>query len=90
MFRLDMVLLNIKLLTAVVAGILAVISSRSYRRGSARSMALLSVGLGAISLGAAFAVLGGFAIGFVDTVWLVESAFLLAGIGLVLASVWVE
>lgn len=90
MSRLDIVLLNLKLLTAIAIGVLSITSAKSYRRRHDPSMAFLSAGLATMAAGAALAFLGGIRFGVANTVWLLESVFLFVGIGLVLASIWIK
>ena len=90
MASLEVGLLVLKLLSAIGIGVLTITSARSYYRRNDRPMAFLAAGLGTMGIGAVLAVLGGVSIGFVDTVWLIESAFLSVGIGLILVSIWID
>lgn len=87
---LELLLLNLKLLTVVVAGVLAMLAIRSFRRNAERSMQVMAAGLTAIGVGAIITYVGGMTVGTIPEVWVIESIFLLIGIGLILASVWVN
>ena len=88
--RLELLLLNLKLLTVVGAGVLSFLALRSSRRVKGRSLKLLTAGLGSIGVGAAIAFFGGFILGPTPSLWLLESTLVLIGVVLLLCAIFVE
>lgn len=86
--RLEMLLLNIKLLTVLGAAILTGITLRSARRRSVPWLAYLAGGVAAIGVGAGIAFVGGFLVGPTTVLWVLESVLLLIGLGLLLAAIY--